>query len=49
MTRWYRILALFFGILWREWEPKSCGIPEEYRAHYRITLRDALSICRTVY
>ena len=37
-------LRLFFGILWREWEPRSCGIPDEYRAHYRITLADAIRI-----
>jgi len=37
---------LFFGLLWRQWEPKSCGIPDPYRIKHRITLREALEIAK---
>ena len=42
-------LRLFLALVWREWEPKSCGIPDEYRIHYRLTVRDAWSIASGVW
>jgi hypothetical protein len=36
--RYIRFLKLFLSIVYREWEPKSCGIPDEYRIHYRMPL-----------
>ncbi len=35
--KYFRAISLFCKIVWREWEPKSCGIPEPYRSHYRIS------------
>jgi len=37
----WRRLSLFVFFLWREWEPKSCGIPDPYRCQYRFTIRAA--------
>jgi len=44
-----RRVRLFLRIVWREWEPKDCGIPEPYRIHYRLTVRDAWTIVRGVW
>jgi hypothetical protein len=41
-------VRLFLGIVWREWEPNGCGIPDPYRSTYRITLRDAARIAFTM-
>lgn len=34
-------LRLFLGLLWREVEPRSTGIPDPYRVRGRYSLRDA--------
>ena len=55
MTRWYYRLCLFFGILWRQIEPRGCGIPDEYRIldayliRGRICLRLAWKIAGDVW
>jgi len=41
--------SLFFRILWREWEPKSCGIPEPYRINHRVSLQEAWWIASRIY
>jgi hypothetical protein len=41
-------MRLFLGIVWREWEPRSCGIPDPYRSTYRIAFRDAARIAFTM-
>lgn len=43
-----KMLRLFFSLVWREWEPKSCGIPNPYRCDYRLTIADAWSIAKSV-
>ena len=45
----YRRLLLFFGIVWREWEPKSCGIPEQYRIYCRVGIRLAWGIAKDIH
>jgi hypothetical protein len=45
----YHCIKLFLGIVWREWEPKSCGIPESYRVHYRMGLKLSWQIAREVW
>lgn len=47
--KYYRALRLFLSIVWREWEPPDCGIPDEYRIHYRLTVADAWRITRIIY
>lgn len=42
-------LRLFLRLVWREWEPRSCGIPDEYRVDYRLTARDAWNIACGVW
>jgi hypothetical protein len=32
-------LTLFFSLIFRQVEPKSCGIPDPYRARGRISAR----------
>ena len=44
-----KMLGLFFSLVWREYEPKSCGIPDEYRIHCRLTPGDAWDIAVTVW
>jgi hypothetical protein len=44
-----RRIILFLEIVWREFEPKSCGIPDPYRCKYRLTVADAWGIAKTVY
>jgi len=42
-------IRLFLQIVGRDWEPKSCGIPEPYRIHYRISPIMAWRIAWTVH
>ena len=42
-------LRLFLRIVWREWEPSSSGIPDEYRIHYRMPVREAWRIASDVH
>jgi hypothetical protein len=49
LYRTFMRLRLFFGLVWREWEPRSCGIPDEYRVRYRLTVRDAWGIASLVW
>ena len=44
-----RRIWLFAKIVWREWEPRSCGIPDKYRMQYRLSVRDAWDIARRVW
>jgi hypothetical protein len=44
-----RFLALFFGLLWHEVEPKSCGIPDPYRAKGCISAKDAWEIAWRIW
>lgn len=43
-----RKFKLFLSIVWRQWETPG-SIPESYRIHYRLTVRDAWEIARRVY
>ena len=45
----FRCFSLFFRILWREWEPKSCGIPEPYRIHHRVSMKEAWEITSRIH
>ena len=47
--RLVRCVRLFLGLVWREWEPRSCGIPDEYRVHYRFSVRDAWATARRIH
>jgi len=49
LKRFVRRLRLFLRLVWREWEPRSCGIPDAYRVHYRLTVDDAWSIASSVW
>lgn len=49
MGNLFRAARLFFGIVYREWEPKSCGIPDEYRIHYRLSPKVAWEIAYIVW
>jgi hypothetical protein len=42
-------IRLFLLIVWREWEPKSCGIPDPYRATGRISRTDAWEIASLIW
>lgn len=44
-----RAVRLWCKIVFREWEPKSCGIPDEYRMHYRLSPRVAWHIASGVW
>lgn len=44
-----RCVSLFARLVWREYEPKSCGIPDEYRIHHRITIAEAYQIASTIW
>jgi len=44
-----RMLRLFASLMWRKYEPRSCGIPDPYRCCYRLTPADAWGIARTVF
>jgi hypothetical protein len=48
MERLVRRLLLFLRLAWREWEPPG-RIPDEYRVHHRITLREAWKIASDVW
>jgi hypothetical protein len=43
-----RKIILFFKIVWREWEPKGT-IPEPYRIHYRLSVKEAWRIAKEVH
>jgi hypothetical protein len=49
LKRMVRRWRLFLRLVWREWEPASCGIPDEYRIHYRIPVREAWRIASDVH
>ena len=34
-----RRVWLFLRLVWREFEPPSCGIPDPYRIRYRFSVR----------
>lgn len=42
----YRRYRLFLNLLWREVEPRSCGIPDLYRAKGRISWRLAWEVAK---
>jgi len=44
-----RFASLFFRLLWRQWEPKSCGIPDQYRMRYRIPFSTAWQIAKNLW
>lgn len=44
MREHWHNFKLFLGLVWREWEPSSCGIPEPYRIKHRFTVREAWGI-----
>lgn len=42
-------LWLFVRIVWRQWEGPESGIPDPYRAKYRLDWRLAWEIAKTVH
>lgn len=44
-----RRVWLFLRLVWREFEPPSCGIPDPYRIRYRFSVRDAWAIAERVH
>ncbi len=44
-----RKIILFLKIVWREWEPKSCGIPDPYRIKYRIEIKVAWEVVNIIH
>jgi len=40
---------LFLNMVWRVYEPKSCGIPEPYRARGRISAKIAWEISSDIW
>lgn len=42
-------LRLFLNLLWREVEPRSCGIPAPYRITGRIDWRTAWEVAGIVH
>jgi len=45
----FKAIRLFLEIVWRRVEPKSCGIPDPYRATGRISCRMAWEIARKIH
>jgi hypothetical protein len=45
----HRMVLRFLRLVWREWEPASCGIPDGYRIHYRLSVKDAWEIASGVW
>ena len=43
VTAYYRV-RLFLLLVWREIEPRSCGIPDPYRMRGRVSAKCAWSI-----
>jgi len=44
-----RRIRLWSKLVWREWEPASCGIPDPYRSHYRFSLADAWDVAKIIH
>ncbi len=47
--KYLKTIWLWLRIVGREWEGKDCGIPDEYRIHYRLTPRLAWEIARKIW
>ena len=44
-----RRISLFVRIVFREWEPKSCGIPDPYRVDVRLWPRLAWGVAGIIH
>ena len=44
-----RAIKLFLKLVFREVEPKDCGIPDEYRIHGRFSPKLAWQVARIMY
>jgi len=42
-------IRLWGELVWREWEPASCGIPELYRSHYIFSWADAWAVAKIIH
>ena len=49
VRRMVRRIRLWAKLVWREWEPASCGIPEPYRSHYRFDVAGAWEIAKIIH
>jgi hypothetical protein len=47
--KYLNAISLFLRIVFRGWEGKDCGIPDEYRMHYRLSPKVAWDIAWLVH
>jgi hypothetical protein len=47
--KYYRAITLFLCLVWREWENKSCSIPDPFRANERISWALAWDIASSIH
>ena len=42
-------IRLWTALVWHEWEPAPCEIPDPYRSHYRFDAAEAWDIAKIIH